>query len=485
MLFTLFSFALLCDSFAVPLQVTQQGRVLDASGTALSGTQMVTFSIHDDLQAGTKIWEEALVVSFTNGYYAAVLGTDEISNPLDSTIFNQYPIYIEIQINTNAPMSPRQPINSAPFAQIAGVAESVDGGTVQASEVNTTEVQINASTVIDSTGAWVGQPITIDWTDIDQNTIPSYITDGDDNTQLSETQVETFITNGGIDLDASSTINGEVLIGTPTTCTAGQVLIYQGNNTWLCSDFSTMLDSDGDGVLAWEDCNDANSSIGSKTNDVDCDGIATADDCDDSDPTSTTVATDADCDGTLTGSDCDDNDAASTTTSNDADCDGFVTSDDCDDTNSNIFPFAGDTLSDSIDTDCDGMDCEAASDGSTYFAVCDELKTWSDARSACQTAGYSDLASILDSSENSFISNLVVVSDNPWIGFTDALSEGNFGWASGLGVSYTNWHPNEPNDSGGNEDCTQFYNPTSQSSSAAKWNDAQCSQTHTFICEKR
>ena len=480
MLFILFSVSL-----AVPLQVTQQGRVLDANGTALAGTQMVTFSVYDDLQAGTKIWEEALVVSFTNGYYAAVLGTDEISNPLDSTIFSQYPVYIEIQINTNPPMSPRQPINSAPFAQIAGVAESVDGGTVQASEVNTTEVQINASTVIDSTGTWVGQPITIDWTDIDQNTIPSYITDGDDNTQLSETQVETFITNGGIDLDASSTINGDVIVGTPTTCTTGQVLIYQGNNTWTCSDFSAMLDSDGDGVLTWEDCNDNDAAIGSKSNDADCDGFVTSDDCDDNDASSTTVATDADCDGTLTASDCDDNDASSTTTSNDADCDGFVTSDDCDDTDSNIFPFAGDTLSDTVDTDCDGMDCEAASDGSTYFAVCNQLETWNDARSACQTAGYSDLATILDANENSFIASLVVVTDNPWIGFTDALSEGNFGWTSGYGVSYTNWHPSEPNNSGGNEDCTQFYNPTSQSSSASKWNDAQCSNAGPFVCEKR
>ena len=476
-------FTLLSSALAVPLQVTQQGRVLDSSGSALSGTEMVTFSIYDDLSAGTKIWEEPLVVSFTNGYYAAVLGTDEISNPLDSTIFSQYPIFIEIQISTNAPMSPRQPINSAPFAQIAGVAESVDGGTVQASQVNTTEVQINASTVIDSTGTWVGQPITIDWNDIDQSSIPSYITDGDDNTQLSETQVETFVTNGSIDLDPSASINGEVIVGTPTTCSVGQALIYQGNNAWACSDFVSMLDNDSDGVLTWEDCDDNDPSSGSKTNDADCDGTPTVDDCDDTNPSSTIVSTDGDCDGTLTGSDCDDTDSSSTTLSNDADCDGFITSDDCDDTNANIFPFAGDVLSDGVDTDCDGMDCEAASDGSTYFAVCDQLLNWSDARSACQTAGYSDLATILDSTENSFVASLIVTTDSPWIGFTDALSEGNFGWVSGYGISYTNWNTNEPNDSGG-EDCTHIYNPNS-SSSSGKWNDAKCTDTYSFVCEQR
>ena len=57
-----------------------------------------------------------------------------------------------------------------------------------------------------------GQPITVDWTDIDQSTIPSYITDGDDNTQLSEAQVEGFVTNGAINLASGSTVDGSLIV---------------------------------------------------------------------------------------------------------------------------------------------------------------------------------------------------------------------------------------------------------------------------------
>ena len=34
---------------------------------------------------------------------------------------------------------------------------------------------------------------------------------------------------------------------------------------------------------------------------------------------------------------------------------------------------AGDTYGDGIDSDCDGMDCEAESDGSSYFVACQDF----------------------------------------------------------------------------------------------------------------
>ena len=116
-------------------------------------------------------WSETLTVNFSNGYYAAILGIDEQNNPLDSSTLSLYPLYLEVQLDNNAPMTTRYSINSAPYAQMAGnaeVASSVDGGSV-----NATEVSINAAQVIDGNGNWVGQPITVDWNNIDPNTIPT------------------------------------------------------------------------------------------------------------------------------------------------------------------------------------------------------------------------------------------------------------------------------------------------------------------------
>jgi|GEM_PF-3577547 len=495
-------FLLLNMALAVPLQMTQQGRIMDNNGAALAGTHVVTFSIYDDLNAGNKEWEEILVVSFTNGYYAAVLGTDEQNNPLDSSVLESYPLFLELTIDSNNPMSPRHPIQSAPFAQIAGVAESVNGGTVRADSVH-----INSTQVIDGTGSWVGQPITVDWSQL--TGVPQYISDGDDNTQLSESEVETYITNGGIDLDATSSINGETLIGTPQSCTAGQVLVYQGNDLWACTNLNTMFDSDGDGYAAWDDCDDNDATSGSKIGDQDCDGIPTAQDCNDNDASSTTISTDADCDGVLTALDCNDNNASLGAQSNDADCDGYITADDCDDFDSTsnnkindadcdgyitaddcndndsaIYPFAGDIYNDGVDSDCDGFDCSATSDGSTYFAYCNVSYTWQEAQTACQDAGYDGLATILDGGENGFLQTLLAdFAGNPWIGFTDTVSEGNWGWVSNYGVSFINWNSGEPNNSGNNEDCGHFLG--SGSTSYGYWNDALCSNPYTMICERR
>ena len=123
------------NAHAVPLQITQQGRILDASGAAVTGAHLVIFRLYDDATSGTSLWDETQTVMFNNGYYASILGSDEVGNPLDSEVLSQYPLYLELQLGTNTPMTPRHAINSSPYAQIAGVAESVDGGSVNASDV--------------------------------------------------------------------------------------------------------------------------------------------------------------------------------------------------------------------------------------------------------------------------------------------------------------------------------------------------------------
>jgi lipocalin len=46
-----------------------------------------------------------------------------------------------------------------------------------------------------------------------------------------------------------------------------------------------LFDADGDGVMAWADCDDADASVTTTTStDADCDGVLTGDDCDDNDP---------------------------------------------------------------------------------------------------------------------------------------------------------------------------------------------------------
>ena len=65
-----------------------------------------------------------------------------------------------------------------------------------------------------------------------------------------------------------------------------------------------------------------------------------------------------------------------------------------------------------------------------------------------------------------------------WIGINDISQEGDFRYASdGKPLTYTNWNPGQPDDSGNNEDCVLLWNKYE-----FKWNDAPCSLKRSFIC---
>ncbi|MBM74897.1 MAG: hypothetical protein CMK59_05815 [Proteobacteria bacterium] len=223
---------------AVPLQVTQQGRIIDSDGAAVVGTHNVTYRLYNASTGGSVLWTEILVTNFNNGYYAAVLGADEENNPLDSDTLSLYPLYLELQLNNNAPMTPRHALNSTPYAQMAGLAQSVDGGSVNASEIS-----VANALVIDGGGNWVGEPITVDWTSI--NNIPSEFLDGDNDTQLSESQVESYITNDAVDFAAGSTLAGDgILTQSANTlddlsCAAGEIVGWNGT-VWTCLSDSSL-----------------------------------------------------------------------------------------------------------------------------------------------------------------------------------------------------------------------------------------------------
>ncbi len=85
--------------------------------------------------------------------------------------------------------------------------------------------------------------------------------------------------------------------------------------------------------------------------------------------------------------------------------------------------------------------------GHTYFRSNASYLPAAIAAVVTPTGGH--LASVSNATENAFLNGI----GSHYIGFNDVATEGTFIWTSGEPVSYTNWNPFEPNDSGG-EDWT-------------------------------
>lgn len=119
----------------------------------------------------------------------------------------------------------------------------------------------------------------------------------------------------------TATVSNEILTLETSEETSGTEEIDDTDDTDGTDDTHVEDDSD--------DTHENNDTDDSNIVDHDGDGISASDDCDDTDPSMP---------------------------NNDADCDGFLTANDCDDTDSTINPDAQDDYVDGIDQNCDGVD---------------------------------------------------------------------------------------------------------------------------------
>lgn len=115
------------------------------------------------------------------------------------------------------------------------------------------------------------------------------------------------------------------------------------------------------------------------------------------------------------------------------------------------------------------------------YLFCNASVDYATAKSLCAGFG-GEVTTVNNAAENSFLSTEAQAMGlgNPWIGLTDAASEGTFVWDSGQAVSYLGWCPGEPNNFA-EEDCTHLNWVCGDGSLA--WNDIACTAGYGFICE--
>jgi hypothetical protein len=113
---TLFMMALLVVSSlaAGTRKIYVQGKLTDSGGTALSGTQPVTFSLYSTVTGGTATWTGSMSVPLTTGGLFNVALQDGGPNSLDAISFTS-PYYLGISVGGQE-MTPRQELGSAAYA---------------------------------------------------------------------------------------------------------------------------------------------------------------------------------------------------------------------------------------------------------------------------------------------------------------------------------------------------------------------------------
>ncbi len=111
------------QSYAQPTAITWQGKLLDASGNAITQNNVaMTFAIFDASTAGNQLWPAsgvvAKVVNIVNGLYSVQLGTgtgDDIA--FTAAMFDGNTPWLEVKVGTET--LPRAEITNVPFALIS------------------------------------------------------------------------------------------------------------------------------------------------------------------------------------------------------------------------------------------------------------------------------------------------------------------------------------------------------------------------------
>ncbi|XP_039371038.1 C-type lectin domain family 10 member A-like [Mauremys reevesii] len=105
-------------------------------------------------------------------------------------------------------------------------------------------------------------------------------------------------------------------------------------------------------------------------------------------------------------------------------------------------------------------------------------KSWQDAKQFC-TDQRSGLVIVNTAEEQTFLSNHISEHNVYWLGLSDSAKEGEWRWLDGSPLSVRFWGPGEPNNVGHEgEDCGSLRFD-------GKWNDATCSVTEHWICERQ
>ncbi len=129
---------------AVPSRINHQGRLFDVSGDPITGVHTMRFALYGDSVGGTPLWTEVHSMTLQNGYYAITLGA---VTPFPPAALDGSTRYLGISVDDDPEMTPREPVDSVPYAMVSANAVG---------DITPKSVAVGGIRVIAEDGSWVG-----------------------------------------------------------------------------------------------------------------------------------------------------------------------------------------------------------------------------------------------------------------------------------------------------------------------------------------
>ena len=117
--------------------------------------------------------------------------------------------------------------------------------------------------------------------------------------------------------------------------------------------------------------------------------------------------------------------------------------------------------------------------GNLFFKIYG-ARNYAAAKAQCESDG-AFLAIPRSEAQNDFIADLIR-NENIWIGINDIASEGSFVAVDGRAISWTKWHPGEPNSHQANQDAAEIWQNSPYMYIPKAWNDANVDDSNKFVC---
>ncbi len=160
---------------AVPQELPVQGTLYDASGTPVDGTLLVTFGLYEGRVGGDPVWTETRAVGFEAGAFVAQLGEDV---PLSAVLFADHSsLWLGVQVEGDPFELPRFSLGMTPYAAYAE--RATDADFLEGFRADDFALAGHAHDYAELGG------------------VPADLVDGDDDTQLSEAEVDAYVADNG------------------------------------------------------------------------------------------------------------------------------------------------------------------------------------------------------------------------------------------------------------------------------------------------